>query len=71
MKCVVDTIVVEIEQLNEDIDLVPKIIAKQSSPEDFEFRPLTKEEKKEFMDSLDAKGKQVLVELAGEAKTFK
>jgi hypothetical protein len=68
---VVDTILTEIEQLNEEIDLVPKIITKQSSPdEDFEFRPLTKEEKEEFMNSLDAKGKQLLAELCGRNKEF-
>ena len=31
---------------------------------DFEFRPLTEEEKKEFVNSLDAQGKQLLSELA-------
>jgi hypothetical protein len=30
---------------------------------DFEFRPLTEEEKKEFVNSLDAQGKQLLSEL--------
>lgn len=33
----------------------------------FEFRPLTKKEKKEFMNSLDAKGRQILAELEGKA----
>jgi len=32
--------------------------------DDFAFRPLTEEEKKEFLNSLDAKGKQILAELA-------
>ena len=36
--------------------------------ENFELRPLTKEEKDEFINSLDARGRQILVDLAGEAK---
>ena len=31
--------------------------------ERFNFRPLTEEEKKDFMDSLDAKGRQMLADL--------
>lgn len=34
---------------------------------DFGFRPLTEEEKKAFLNSLDARGSQILAELAGEA----
>jgi hypothetical protein len=34
-------------------------------PGHFEFRPLTEEEKIEFMNSLDAKGKKILAELMG------
>ncbi len=37
----------------------------------FEFRPLTGEEKDEFINSLDAKGKQILADLAGGAKDSK
>ena len=33
---------------------------------DFGFRPLTEEEKKAFVDALDADGKRILRELAGE-----
>jgi len=33
---------------------------------DFEFRPLTEEEKKAFLNSLDAEGWQMLANLAGE-----
>ena len=33
---------------------------------DFEFRPLAEEEKKAFVNSLDAKGRQILAKLAGE-----
>jgi len=36
--------------------------------ENFEFRPLTREEKDEFINSLDAKGKQILADLAGGTK---
>ena len=32
---------------------------------DFEFQPLTEEEKKEFLNSLDEKGKRILAELEG------
>ena len=34
----------------------------------FNFRPLTEEEKKHFMDSLDAKGRQVLADLESPPK---
>jgi hypothetical protein len=34
-------------------------------PGRFEFRPLTEEEKNEFMNSLDAKGKRIVAELMG------
>jgi ClpP class serine protease len=65
---VVDTVLAEIEELKEEIDLVPEIITKQLNDSSFEFRPLTEEEKKQFVDSLDAKGKQILAELAGQAR---
>jgi len=56
--------------------LVPKPSGRQKTDstagaDDFEFRPLTDEEKQEFVNSLDAKGKQILAELAPEAKRFK
>lgn len=35
---------------------------------DFGFRPLTEEEKKAFVDSLDADGKRILREFAGEKR---
>ena len=34
---------------------------------DYQFRPLTRKEKKEFIASLDAKGRKILAELAGKA----
>ena len=52
-----------------DTSIVPEIEVEQkadSSVGDFGFRPLTEEEKKAFVDSLDADGKRILRELAGE-----
>jgi hypothetical protein len=40
-------------------------------PGDFGFRPLTEEEKKEFMDSLSAKGRKLLVGLEGKKSLSK
>jgi hypothetical protein len=67
---IVGTILTEIEILNEEIDLVPKIITKPnySSSDGLEFRPLTEEEKKEFVNSLDANAKRLLAELEGKPK---
>ena len=51
-----------------DTSIVPRTEVEQktdSSVWDFGFRPLTEEEKKAFMDSLDANGKRILQELAG------
>jgi len=62
---IVDTVLTEIEELKEEIDLVPEIITKQLIDSSFEFRPFTEEEKKKFVDSLDDRGKQILAELAG------
>ena len=39
------------------------------NPTDFEFRPLTEEEKKAFLNSLNAEGKRILAELAGKSKS--
>jgi len=55
------------EQL--DTSIVPTTELDQktdTSAWDFGFQPLTEEEKKAFVDSLDANGKQILRELAGE-----
>ena len=68
LNSVVDMIVTEIHELEEEIDLVPEMIAKQQNEESFEFRPLTEEEKKKFVDSLDARGKDILSELEGRSK---
>ena len=61
----------EIENFREqpDTSIVPETEVEQkadSSVGDFGFRPLTEEEKKAFVDSLDADGKRILRELADE-----
>jgi hypothetical protein len=58
----------------DDVLVVPEIRTKQkddssAGANDFEFRPLTEAEKKEFVNSLDAKGKQLLAELEGKARS--
>ena len=66
----------EIEETTEmreqpDTSIVPETEVEQktnSSVRDFGFRPLTEEEKKAFVDSLDANGKRILRELAGEKR---
>jgi len=66
---IVGAVLTEIGELLEEIDLVPKIITKRlndSSSE--EFRPFTEQEKKEFVNSLDDKGKRILAELEGKPK---
>jgi hypothetical protein len=71
----VNTILIEIEKINGEGDTIPIVPGngiKQKNVSSvqagkFGFLPLTEEEKKEFMNSLDAKGKQMLAELAGEA----
>jgi hypothetical protein len=70
LQSVVDTILTEIEEIKETVDLAPETGPKwknNSSPEvgDYGFRPLTEEEKDEFLNSLDAEGQQILAELEG------
>jgi hypothetical protein len=55
-----------IGEIKEQID---HPLAPSAGTGDLEFRPLIEEEKKEFMSNLDAKGRQILAELAGEAKS--
>ena len=62
---IVDKVLIDIEDVKGRFS---RTIAKQNNDTaagvgDFEFRPLTEEEKKEFVNSLDAKGKQLLSEL--------
>ena len=68
---ILDSLTEEIkEQIDNDISSIREVSTEQKnvSPAgagDFEFHPLTEEEKKEFVNSLDAKAKQILAELAG------
>ena len=66
---IVGTILTEIKELNEEINLVPKIITKLNIHRQWilNFDHLPKK-KKEFVNSLDAKGKRLLAELAGRPK---
>ena len=62
---IVDKVLFEIEDIKGQS---PGIIAKQknesaTSVGDFEFRPLTEEEKQEFLNSLDDRGKQLLAQI--------
>ena len=62
---IVDKVLIDIEDVK---GRFPGTFAKQKNDTaagvgDFEFRPLTEEEKKEFVNSLDAQGKQLLSEL--------
>ena len=54
-----------------DTSIAPDVEVEQKSDtavDDFGFRPLTEEEKKAFVDSLDADGKRILRELGGEMR---
>ena len=62
---IVDKVLIDIEDVKGRFS---GTIAKQNNDTaagvgDFKFRPLTEEEKKEFVNSLDARGKQLLSEL--------
>ena len=60
-----------IEEQGDNPPLVRETSDKQEngpSPGNFEFQPLIEEEKKEFVNSLDARGKQLLAELQGRAR---
>jgi hypothetical protein len=61
---IVDKVLIDIEDVK---GRSPGTIAKQKNDTaagvgDFKFRPLTEEEKQEFVNSLDAKGKRVFVD---------
>ena len=66
---ILDTLTEELnEQINNNIPSIgggstEQKIDSSAGAEDFRFRPLTEEEKKEFVNSLDAQGKQLLSEL--------
>ena len=60
-----------IEEQGDNPPLVTETSDKQeNSPSagHFEFRPLIEEEKNEFVNSLNARGKQILAELQGRAR---
>jgi hypothetical protein len=71
---IVDNLTEEIKaQIDNSITSIREVSTEQENEssagaKDFEFRPLTEEEKKEFVNSLDAKGTRILADLAGEAK---
>lgn len=56
-----------IEGIKQQLDETPLVPQNEENkdPGDYQFRPLTRKEKKEFIDSLDAKGRKILAELAG------
>ena len=64
---VVDKVLIEIEDIKRQTD---QRQTKNSCAglANFEFRPLTEEEKQEFVSSLDEEGKEILAELAPRAK---
>jgi hypothetical protein len=69
--------IIEIDELKDHVDtasIIPAISTEQihdssARAGEYEFRPLNEEEKKEFMSNLGARGRQILAELAGEAKS--
>jgi len=61
VRSIVGKVLTKIDERNEQINLVPETITKRlndSSSDDLEFRPLTEQEKKEFVNSLNIKGRQ-------------
>ena len=58
----IDNIPVVLERVHE------QRISSEAKARDFEFRPLTEEEKEEFVNSLDANGKKILAEFANKKK---
>ena len=58
----------KLKQPNPDLD-APLAPGLPASDERFNFRPLTEEEKKEFMDSLNDNGRQTLADLEITAQT--
>ena len=69
---ILDTLTEELnEQINNNIPCIrggstEQKIDSSAGAEDFRFRPLTEEEKKEFINSLDDKGRRILAELASQ-----
>jgi hypothetical protein len=65
---VVDEVLIEIEDIKRQADQRQGKDESSAGAENFEFRPLTEEEKLEFVNSLNDEGKQILEELAPKAK---
>jgi hypothetical protein len=65
---VVDKVLIDIEDIKRRTDQHQAKDVSSAGPGDFEFRPLTEEEKEEFVNSLNEEGKRILVELAPRAK---
>ena len=60
---------IAIEEIKQQLDETPLVPLDEENKDlsGLRFRPLTRKEKKEFIDSLDAKGRRLLAELAGKA----
>jgi len=74
VKGAVENILAEIKDIKSNVSTDLQIGTKQKTDslaggEDVEFRPLTEEEKKAFVNSLDAKSTQMLAQFAGETKS--
>jgi len=65
---VVDKVLTEIEDIKRQTDQRQTKDDSSAGAENFEFRPLTEEERQEFVNSLDDEGKEILAELAPRAK---
>ena len=69
---ILDTLTEELnEQINNNIPSIrggstEQKIDSSAGAEDIRFRPLTEEEKKEFIESLDDKGRRILAERASQ-----
>ena len=59
------------ETIGEVKEQIDHPLAPSAGTGDFEFRPLNEEEKKEFVDSLDAKGKPALGRASGGSDKYK
>ena len=61
------------EQIDNNITSIRGVTEQENNlsagAENFEFRPLTEEEKKEFVNSIDAKGRQILADLRAKRKS--
>ena len=62
---------IAVEGIKQQLDETPLVPQDEENKDcgDYQFRPLTRKEKKEFIASLDAKGRRILAELAGKADT--